>query len=158
MTKRRGPPATFFCDTSVLVAASDVAHEHHVASIAVVSRATPEIAYCAAHALAELYSTLSGGRYLRVLSLAQVLQIIKRIHTVFTVVDVPNAAYVTMLESAVHQQTRGGRIYDALHVYAATQCHAAVIYTWNEKDFRSVAPPALQHRIHPPPLVDHGQS
>jgi predicted nucleic acid-binding protein len=150
MKKRQGRAATFFCDTSVLVAASDVTHEHHAASRTVVAQATPGIAYCAAHALAELYSTLSGGRYLRVLPLEHVLQIVKRLHTVFTIVDVPAAEYITMLESAVHQQTRGGRIYDALHVHAAVQCDASVIYTWNEKDFRSVVPPELRDRVQTP--------
>jgi predicted nucleic acid-binding protein len=147
---RRTARKTFLCDTSVLVAASDAAHQHHAQSVAVVSRATPETAFCAAHALAELYSTLSGGRYLRVLPLTQVLQIVKQVQTVFTIVDVSHRDYVSLLESAVLRQIRNGRVYDALHVHAAEQCGADIIYTWNESDVRAVASEEWAERIQTP--------
>jgi predicted nucleic acid-binding protein len=146
----RGRKETFFCDTSVLVAASDAAHQHHVPSQAIIARATPPTAFCAAHALAELYSTLSGGRYLRVLPLDQVLRIVTRVQTIFTIIDVPQKEYMRLLDSAVRLQIRGGRVYDALQIQAATLCDAQVIYTWNDTDFRAVAPPLIAARVRTP--------
>jgi predicted nucleic acid-binding protein len=48
-----------FFDTSVLVASFLDGHEHYERSFAVLARADRKNACCAAHSLAELYSTLT---------------------------------------------------------------------------------------------------
>jgi predicted nucleic acid-binding protein len=47
----------------------------------------------------------------------------------------------------------GAKIYDALLLRCAARCNVKRIYTFNLKDFRKLAPAALQALIHAPELA-----
>lgn len=142
--------STFLCDTSVLVAALDRQHVHHEASVAVVSQATPEIAYCAAHAIVEVYATLTSAVYRNRLREADVSDVLDSIERAFTVVDLTTTEYFALAREGLTRRTQSGQIYDALHIAAAAKVDADVIYTWNLKHFRALVPASLLNRITTP--------
>jgi predicted nucleic acid-binding protein len=57
--------------------------------------------------------------------------------------------YQETIRGAVDRGLTGGRIYDALLLRCAEKAKAEVIYTWNLKHFRAVAP-ELADRIQTP--------
>jgi predicted nucleic acid-binding protein len=142
-------PIEVFFDTSVLIAASDAAHPHHPRSRPLLAAATPERAACGAHTLAEVYAVLSrlpGGKKVRPeLAGHLVDQIVMRM----TVVPLGAEEYATTLRAAARRGLAGGIIFDAILLACARKVDAQRIYTWNEKQFRLVAPD-LSDRITTP--------
>jgi predicted nucleic acid-binding protein len=145
-----GAPGSFLCDTSVLFAASDTAHEHHAPSLALVSRARPEHAFCAAHSLCELYASLTATPPPRMRRTADVLANVSHAEQVFTAValDVDDMRWV--VRHAADTGVRSGQIYDALILKAAERAAVETVYTWNLAHFRRVAWPAMLGRIREP--------
>ena len=141
---------TFLCDTSVLVAASDTAHQHHARSLALVATARPGRAYCAAHTLAELYSTLTATPPPRMRRTTDVLANVDHATEVFTAVPLDTEDYRWVLRHAGITGVRSGQIYDALILRAAERAGVETIYTWNLPHFRRVAWPAVIGRIREP--------
>jgi predicted nucleic acid-binding protein len=140
----------FFCDTSVLVAASDTAHEHHGASLAVVSTARRDRAFCAAHTLAELYAVLTATPTPRRRTTADVLTNVQHAASVFTPIALNAGDYLWVLQRAAAHNVRSGQVYDALILKAAERAGAATIYTWNLRHFAQVAWPVIAARIRTP--------
>lgn len=147
---KRPAPSTFLCDTSVLVAAVDRRHIHHEASIAIVGLATPTIAYCGAHAIAEVYATLTSNVYQSRLREADVSDVLDSIERTFTVVDLTTADYFAIARKGLMRRMQSGQIYDALHLAAAAKVDVDNIYTWNVKHFRALAPAPLINRVATP--------
>jgi predicted nucleic acid-binding protein len=141
---------TFFCDTAILVAAADLRHVHHRASVAVVRTASRKRAFCSAHSVAELYATLTSSVYRDRLRSADVLDIVKQVRKLFTAVPLTAAEYFGVVEDAAARGLQSGQIYDALHLAAAAKVDAATIYTWNVKHFRALAPAPIAERIRAP--------
>ena len=140
----------FFCDTSVLVAASDTAHEHHAASLAVVSTARRDRAFCAAHTLAELYAVLTAMPAPRRRTAPDVLANVQHAASVFTPIALNPGDYLWVLQRAGAHNMRSGQVYDALILKAAERAGAATIYTWNVRHFSHIAWPAVAGRIRTP--------
>ncbi|MBI4546207.1 MAG: PIN domain-containing protein [Gemmatimonadetes bacterium] len=146
----RGAGDTFFCDTAVLVAAADLRHAHHAASVAVVRTASRTRAFCSAHSVAELYATVTSPAYRDRLRPADVADILKQVRALFTAVALTAAEYFATVEDALARGLRSGQIYDALHLAAAAKVDAATIYTWNLKHFQALAPARIADRIKTP--------
>jgi predicted nucleic acid-binding protein len=141
---------SFLCDTTVLFAASDTAHEHHEASLALVATAVPSRAFVAAHALAELYAALSAISSPRMRRLDQVLAAVEHAAGVFTPVTLDWGDYLWVVRHVAGEQVRSGQIYDALILKCAERAEADVVYTWNVAHFRRVAWAGVAGRIRSP--------
>jgi predicted nucleic acid-binding protein len=148
----RASSGIVFCDTSVLLAAIHEPHEHHTRSLAVIRPLTRGSAACALHSLAELYATLSrlpgAAPQPRPSDVrAAVLDILQ----VFTPIGLATTDYRVVLNHLAELGIAGGHVYDALILRCAAKAGAAVIYTWNTKHFRTLAPRDLLPLIHEPP-------
>jgi len=141
---------TFFCDTSVLVAASDTAHQHHRASLALVTAARPGQAFCAAHTLAELYAVLTATPAPRMRRTADVLANVEHAASVFTAVALEVEDYRFVLRHTAGAGIRSGNVYDGLILKAAERSEADAVYTWNVPHFLRVAWPGIVARIRAP--------
>jgi predicted nucleic acid-binding protein len=126
----------FFFDTSVLVAASVEVHEHHARSLAVFSRADRRTACCAAHSLAELYSTLTRlpGK-IRVRA-EDALLVLDSVEERLEIVSLDAREYRRAIRFAATGGIVGGTIYDALLGWCALKAGATRIYTWDVSDFQ----------------------
>lgn len=143
--------AIVFCDTSVLLAAIHEPHEHHARSLAVIRPLTRSTAACALHTLAELYATLgrlpSAGPRPRP---SDVRGAVVDILRVFTPIALTTKDYNVVLDQLAMLEIAGGQVYDALILRCAAKAGATIIYTWNVKHFRALAPPELLPLIHEP--------
>ena len=92
-----------------------------------------------AHALAEVYATLTGDARLRI-SPADAAAMVKDLAERLDVQPMGVAEYLEMIGSAPAKGVRGGGIYDALHAQTARLCHCTEIYTLNVGHFRHAAP------------------
>lgn len=126
-----------FLDSSVLVAALVEDEPHHTACLHLLAQ---KEAAAWSHALAETFSTLTGGRLgLRVasdvaselieLSLAPRLRMVE-----LTALDIVKALRQTEVVGV-----RGGAFYDYLHLAAARKSGAEVLYTLNARHFMALA-------------------
>ncbi|MGA7683418.1 MAG: PIN domain-containing protein [Terriglobales bacterium] len=124
-----------FFDTSVLVAASVESHEHHERSLALFSNADRSTACCAAHTLAELYSTLTRLRRVR-LRADDALLVLESVEERLDIIWLDAREYRKAIRSAAAAGVVGGTIYDALLGWCALKAGATRIYTWDTSDFR----------------------
>lgn len=141
---------TFLCDTTVLFAASDAAHQHHRPSLELVVTATPTSAFVAAHSLAELFATLSGRPAPKVRRLDQVLEAVEHVAAAFTPVTLEVDDYLGVLRHVAAAEARSGQIYDALILKCAERADVERVYTWNTGHFERVAWPTMVGRIRTP--------
>jgi predicted nucleic acid-binding protein len=139
-----------FCDTSVLVAASDGGHPHHAPCIALLGTFERGSAYCALHTYAEVYSVLSGRPGRPRLRPTDVDAIVDRLDRVFTPVSLTRREYRETIRASADAGVAGWRLYDALILACAIKSEAGVIYTLNERDFRALAPGEVVARIRRP--------
>jgi len=130
-------------DTSVLVAALLQQHPHHAVAFPRL-RAVHEgrdQGMITAHALAELYATLTALPLKPRFSPADVQRLMSRsILPHFTVISLDSADYEQALNLAVDRQVTSGAIYDALQVVGARKMGCEQLLTLNLKHFRMLAP------------------
>jgi toxin FitB len=124
-----------FFDTSVLVPVFIAGHEHHERSIAVFSKATPSSACCAAHSLAEAYSTFTRLPEKYRTSPEQAMGCVDAIVERLTVVTLDEREYLSAIRYTAGAGITGGTIYDALLAACATKAKAQILYTWNTRHF-----------------------
>ena len=148
--KRTSSTETFLCDTSVLIAAADLRHTHHTASIAVVRTATKAHAFCSAHTVAEVYATLTSAAYRGRLRSADVGDVLDRIRRTFTVIGLTPTEYFAVTQDGLARGAQSGQIYDALHLAAAAKADVGCVYTWHVKHFQALAPASIVDLIHTP--------
>ncbi len=127
-----------FLDTSVLVPVFLADHVHHRASLDTFLRFKKQESSCAAHSLAETYSTLTRlpGRH-RV-SGEQAMLFLGEIRERLTLVALDEAEYYKSIERAAGRGMRGGAIYDAILASCALKIKADTLYTWNLKHFQQL--------------------
>lgn len=138
-----------FLDTSVLVATFYADHEHHLPSIDLFLRFGKKDACCGAHSLAEVYATLTGMPGKRRVSGDEALLFLGDILERLTLVALDPQEYFQMAEASAADGLAGGAIYDAILGHCALKAKAAVIYTWNIKDFLRLSP-AMAGRVKNP--------
>jgi predicted nucleic acid-binding protein len=122
-------------DSSILVAALVEGEQHHIACGALLDRPGMHIH---AHALAETFSTLTGGRLgYRVLP-ESALELLEQSVLAYVEVVTLTAKEMTMgLKAAPARGVRGAAIYDYLHLVAARKAKARRLYTLDVANFRS---------------------
>ena len=143
-------PGAFLCDTTVLFAASDAAHQHHERSLELVTCAEPRTAFVAAHSLAELYATLSATPGRKVRRVDQVLQAVAHVARSFAPVTLDLDAYLWVVRHVAGAEARSGQVYDALILKCAERAGVDAVFTWNTVHFMRVAWPGMAERIRTP--------
>jgi len=129
-----------FFDTSVLVAAVLVSHERHQRSLAVFAGADRKNACCAAHTLAELYSTLTRMPGKQRVPSEQALLFLDEVEARLELVFLNAREYRAAINQAAHNGIFGGAIYDALLGHCALKAGATKILTWDIGDFQRLGP------------------
>ena len=125
----------YFFDTSVLVPALLDEHPHHPESLAALIRANKKNACCAAHSLAEVYSTLTCLPRTHRVSGDQAMLFLADLVERLTLIALDGSEYWAAIGEAAAQNISGGTIYDALLAKCALKAGAEIIYTWNVGDF-----------------------
>lgn len=131
---------TVFFDTSVLVSAVLVQNVGHQASLTAYLAARKNQAYCAAHSLAEVYSTLTRFPGKQRMSGDQALLVLDDIRTRLAVIALEPEEYCSAIADAAAEGVVGGAIYDALIAHCALKAKATTIYTWNIGHFQRCGP------------------
>jgi predicted nucleic acid-binding protein len=113
-----------FLDSAVLVPVFVADHPHHQASIRLYSDCSRETDWCAAHSLAEVYSTLTRLPQPHRASPAQALACIENIVTRLRCVSLNGEEYRSVIEDAAGRLVGGATIYDALIAHCALKIAA----------------------------------
>jgi predicted nucleic acid-binding protein len=130
---------TAYLDSSVLVAALVEDEPAHAACLTLV-RDVGGVTWL--HALAEVYSALTGGRLgLRVAPALAAVLITEELAPRLQLVDLPAGDAATSMAEAAAVGARGGAVYDWLHLCAARRAGAQVIHTLDARDFAALARP-----------------
>lgn len=129
-----------FLDTSVLVAAARETDLRHRASRTLMTQSDPQNACCAAHSLAELYSSLTGMRPPNRFRPEQAILVLDQVKASLLCIALSAEDVFRTVRQTAALKLPGGIIYDALLMACARKVNAEHIYTWNEKHFRMVAP------------------
>lgn len=141
----------WFFDTSVLIPVFLEEHIHHDASLEAFAAADKKKACCAAHSLAEVYSTLTRlpGRHR--LSGDQALLFLEEIEERCILISLDASDYYSALKTAANAGIVGGTIYDALLGHCALKMNVETIYTWNLDHFKRLGPEVAK-RIRTPQI------
>jgi predicted nucleic acid-binding protein len=129
-----------FFDTSVLLAASLIQHEHHLPSAAAYLKADKKTGCCAAHSLAEVYSGLTRMPGSQRMSSDQALLLLDQFRQRMTIITLDEEDYYSAITIAVAEGIVGGTIYDALLAKCALKASATIIYTWDLEHFLRLGP------------------
>jgi predicted nucleic acid-binding protein len=125
----------WFFDTSVLVAALLPDHSHHARSFPVFASATRKQAACAAHSLAEAYSTFTRYPGKERMSAEAAGLVMQEIEHRFTLVWLDGEEYRAAIRRMVRLGIVGGAVYDGLVAACALKSNAGHLYTWNVRHF-----------------------
>lgn len=139
-----------FLDTSVFIAAFWGDHPQHEASVALVRQAKPQSAFCAAHTVAEVYSTMTRLPVKPTIPAEQALLFVEQIYERFTVVSLSDKEYLATIRRLAGLGLSRSLIFDGLITTAAAKCKADQVFTWDVSDFTRVCPPAVAGRIRTP--------
>jgi predicted nucleic acid-binding protein len=125
----------WFFDTSVLVAALLPGHPHHARSFPVFASATRKQAACAAHGLAEAYSTFTNYPGKERMSAEAASLVVQEIERRFTLVWLDADEYWKAIHRMAQLGVVGGAVYDGLVAACALKAGADHLYTWNVRHF-----------------------
>lgn len=134
----RRAPATFFVDTSCMVAAVSSWHGHHTEAAAEIERrlGARERLATAAHALAEAYAVMTRLPAPHRLSPADALALLEgNFMNGARVVALDAKGYRSLLRRAGRTGVAGGRTYDAIIAECALKARAAALLTFNPRHF-----------------------
>src|SRR5579884_3214697 len=92
------------------------------------------------HSLAEVFSTLTGGRFPVRVSPDQAANTIEELIQHLDMVDLSAREVVQGLKKAREMGVRGGRVHDYLHALAAEKSGAKKLITLDRNDFAGLAP------------------
>ncbi len=140
----------WFFDTSVLVPAFLPDHPHHARSFPLFAAATPKQAGCAAHSLAEVYSTLTRYPGKQRMSAAQAELLVQQIEHKFTLVWLDGEEYGAAIRRLARLGIVGGAVYDGMVAACALKSGADQLYTWNVRHFDLLGPQIQKMAMIPP--------
>jgi predicted nucleic acid-binding protein len=138
-----------FLDTSVLVAAVRETDVRHQVSRTLVMHSAPQNACCAAHSLAELYSSLTAMRPPNRFRPEQAILVLDQVRRSLRCIALSAEEVFQTARQIAALKLPGGIIYDALLMACARKANSERIYTWNEKHFRMVAPDLAERIVTP---------
>lgn len=122
----------------MLVAAFVQEEEHHERAVEALLKAD---GFTAAHAIAEVYGTLTSGRLPIQLTPGDAIELIEQnILARLKVLELLLSDYAAALKAGKAMGARGGAIYDMLHLQAARRGEAERILTINVRHFRAFGP------------------
>jgi predicted nucleic acid-binding protein len=124
-----------FFDTSVLVPVFYGDHVHHQASLARFIQFDKSTGCCAAHSLAEVYSTLTRMPGKHRISGEQAMLFIGSIRDRLSIIALSGDEYADGLQASAALGIVGGGIYDAMLANCALKAKAKAIYTWNTRHY-----------------------
>jgi predicted nucleic acid-binding protein len=130
----------WFFDSSVLVPVFVPTHPHHERSIAAFARADPRSACSAAHALAEVYATLTRLPANYGATPEQALLCLESIEERLSLVTLDVGEYRSAIRESAALGIVGGTIYDAVLGMCARKARVEVVYTWNTRHFQRLGP------------------
>ncbi len=134
-------------DSSVIVSALCAGDPDHLACRKVLLASRHSVL---AHAFAETFSTLTGGRLgFRVPAPDAADMLRRQIAPKLSNILLDQSDLLTAFEEAESRGVRGGAIYDYLHFIAARKAGAKCLYTLNLSDFQSFYRPG-DPEIHSP--------
>ena len=139
-----------YLDTNVLVAASVQEHQHHVPSFDLIKAVMKGAlqACVSTHGLAEFYSVLTRAPFTPRIHPAEAGRFLDdNILPHFELVVLTAGDYKAVLRSCASAGLIGGVVFDALHLHSAQKARCDLVYTFNVKDFRSLAPAGLSGKI-----------
>jgi len=129
-----------FLDTSILVAAFLGDHPSHAASMGLFRTCVPATAFCAAHTLAETYSTLTRIPPPHRATSVEAIRFLDTVCENLTPVGLEPEEYLDALRQASAAGAVGGSIYDFLIAACARKAAAHRLYTWNLKHYERFGP------------------
>jgi predicted nucleic acid-binding protein len=129
-----------FVDTTVLLAAANADHIHHAPSRKLVLSLNRRNDACAAHSLAELYSTLTRMPFPQRRNANQAMFFVADVQARLTPVALTPEEYFAAISEYSAMGVVGGAIYDALIARCALKARAEKIFTWNVRHFRQFGP------------------
>jgi predicted nucleic acid-binding protein len=136
-----------FADTSILVSSVVPDDADHEACDRLLATGALTIYL---HAVAETFSSLTGGREsIRVDPATAATLIEQSILPFVTPVALSLREVMEAVKSAHSRGVRGGAIYDFLHLTAARKAHADRVYTLNVRHFRAFHRPGDPEIVHP---------
>jgi predicted nucleic acid-binding protein len=137
-----------YVDSSVLVAALVVDEPAHVASLRLL-REKRLVTW--SHALAEVYSTLTGGRLGVRASVAMTVKLIdEALLPRVKLIELSGAEMQSALHDTENAGERGGGIFDFLHYRVACKAGAKTIYTLNERHFLALIRESSDPKVEQP--------
>jgi predicted nucleic acid-binding protein len=129
-----------FVDTTVLLAAATADHVHHAPSRKLVLGLRRQHGACAAHSLAELYSTLTRMPFPQRRNASQAMFFVADVQARLTPIALTSGEYFAAISEYSAMGVVGGAIYDALIAHCALKARAEKIFTWNVRHFRQFGP------------------
>src|SRR5215469_15392482 len=124
-----------FFDTSALVPVFYGDHIHHTASLNRFIQFDKSSGCCAAHSLAEVYSTLTRMPGKHRISAEQVMLFISSLRERLSIIALSGDEYADALEAASALGIVGGGIYDAMLAHCAIKARAEAIFSWNARHY-----------------------
>lgn len=124
-----------FFDTSVLVPVFYGDHVHHKPSLDLFIRFDKRSGCCAAHSLAEVYSTLTRMPGKHRISGEQAMLFIGSIRERLSIIALSCDEYADALQASAALGIVGGGIYDAMLAHCAIKARAETIYSWNSRHY-----------------------
>ena len=126
-------------DTSIVIASLDSDEPHHSACDRLLAAGGHKLY---AHALAETFSILTGGRQSRRLKPSLAAQLIEDSVLPFVqLVHLTGKETMATIADSERRGARGGAIYDLLHLAAARKAGARALLTLDLRDFQALARP-----------------
>ncbi len=141
-----------FFDTTVLVAALLPGHPHHARSFPLFASATRKQAACAAHSLAEAYSTFTRYPGKERMSAEAASLVVQGVEHRFSLVWLDGDEYSAAIRRMGQRGIMGGAVYDGLVAACALKAGADRLYTWNVRHFDLLGA-EIQKLVTMPPAV-----
>ena len=138
-----------FFDTNILIAASIAAHPAHQASNERLGHLKKTGAACAAHSLAEAFSTFTRMPQPYRIPPSDALRIVQQTTETCTLVTLTASETLRTIKDIAERGLGGFLVSDALLLACARKIDAKRIYTSNLMHFRKIAPD-LASRIYEP--------
>jgi predicted nucleic acid-binding protein len=103
------------------------------------TRLRKERGFTRTHALAETFSTLTGGRLAIRLDAKAAAEMVGNLASDLDFIDLTAEEVLSALKQAQKRGVRGGRVHDYLHAVAADKSRAGELLTTDQYDFQGLA-------------------